>query len=155
MGGSRVFPKGTVGSWITGVGMEFPKLDRVRIAAGAVILVVVLVVGAIGWAFVEQLSLAQELQGEARKLEALVATREAQRDYLTATLAYVQTDEYVEGWAREELKMARPGEVIVIPLVSAGGEPHDGAASEGDGPGLEVPDSRPFYVVWWETIFGP
>ena len=135
--------------------MEFLKLDRVRIATGAVILVVVLVVGAIGWAFIEQLSLAQELQGEARKLEALVATREARRDQLTATLAYVQTDEYVEEWAREELKMARPGEVIVIPLVSAGGERQDGGVIEEESPAHELPDSRPFWVVWWEAIFGP
>ncbi|MFO7743506.1 MAG: septum formation initiator family protein [Anaerolineae bacterium] len=136
--------------------MEFPKLDRGRIAAGAVVLVVVLVVGGVGWAFVQQLTLAQELRNEARKLEAMVATREAERDQLTVTLAYVQTDEYVEKWAREELKMARPGEVVVIPMVSAGSDRSD------PGPGLQMEEepvdalgSRPFWIEWWEALFGP
>ena len=135
--------------------MEFPKLDRGRIAAGAVILVVVLVVGGIGWAFVEQLTLAQELRGEQGKLEVMVATREARRGALTATLAYVQSDEYVEEWAREELKMARPGEVVLIPVVSAEGDEPEGAPAEAaDDRELDVPE-RPFWIVWWEALFGP
>jgi cell division protein FtsB len=135
--------------------MEFPKLDRGRIAAGAVILVAVLIAGGIGWAFVEQLSLAQDLRGEARKLEAMVATREARREQLTATVAYVQSDAYVEEFAREELKMAKPGEVVVIPVVSAGADEPETtpAAQAGDGE-LDVPE-RPFWVVWWEALFGP
>lgn len=136
--------------------MDLPWLDRRRIATGAVILIVGLVVVAVGWAFVEQLTLAQELQEEARKLEGLVATREAERDQLVATLAYVQTDEYVEKWAREELKMARPGEVVVLPLVIAGeDQPEPGSTPEAHQPQLDLPDSRPFWVVWWDAIFGP
>ncbi len=136
--------------------MDLPWLDRGRIATGAVILIVVLVVGAVGWAFVEQLTLAQELQEEARKLEGLVSTREAERDQLAATLAYVQTDEYVEKWAREELKMARPGEVVVLPLVIAAEDQPDPASTpEAPEPRFELPDSRPFWVVWWDAIFGP
>jgi cell division protein FtsB len=135
--------------------MEFPKLDRVRIAAGAGILVVVLIVGGIGWAFVEQLSLARELRGEVRKLEAMVATREAHRVQLTATLAYVQSDAYVEEFAREELKMAKPGDVVVLPIVSAGGDEAEATpAAEADDGQLDVPE-RPVWVVWWEAIFGP
>lgn len=136
--------------------MELPKLDRGRIAAGAVVLVAVLVVGAVGWAFVEQLTLAQELRAETRKLEGMVATREAERDQLVATLEYVQTDEYVEKWAREELKMARPGEVVVIPLVRSGAESAEATPETGaDDSGLDLPDSRPFWVVWWDALFGP
>jgi cell division protein FtsB len=136
--------------------MELPRLDRGRIAAGAVILVAVLIVGGVGWAFVEQLTLAQELRGEARKLEAMVATREAERDQLTATLAYVQTDECVEKWAREEPKMAKPGEVVVIPIASAEGDRSEAApADQGTEGELDVPESRPFWIVWWEALFGP
>lgn len=136
--------------------MEFPKLDRGRIAAGAVILIVVLVVGGVGWAFVQQLTLAQELRGEARKLEAMVATREAERDQLTATLAYVQTDEYVEKWAREEVKMAKPGEVVVIPMVSADSDRSDpGPGSQMEEEPVNALGSRPFWIEWWEALFGP
>lgn len=135
--------------------MEFLKLDRGRIAAGAVILIVVLVVGGIAWAFVEQLTLAQELRGEQEKLEAMVTTREARRDELTATLAYVQSDEYVEEYAREEFRMAKPGEVVLIPVVSTEGDESGTApAAETDDGELDVPE-RPFWVVWWEAIFGP
>jgi cell division protein FtsB len=155
MGTSRARQARATERRIREVSMEFPKLDRSRIAAGAVILVAVLIVGGIGWAFVEQLTLAQELRGEEEKLEAMVATREARRDELTATLAYVQSDAYVEEWAREEQKMAKPGEVVVIPVVSAeGGEPEDAPAEGADDGELDVPE-RPFWVVWWEALFGP
>ena len=53
------------------------------------------------------------------------------------------------------MKMARPGEVVVLPMVSAGGgEPEEAAAEDADEGQLDVPE-RPFWVVWWEALFGP
>lgn len=38
---------------------------------------------------------------------------------LEAALVYVQTDHFVEEWARERERMARPGETLVVPYTSA------------------------------------
>jgi cell division protein FtsB len=53
----------------------------------------------------EEIRLEQEIAVERAKHEALLARRE-----------YVQTDEYVEHVAREELKWVRPGEIVVVPI---------------------------------------
>ena len=53
----------------------------------------------------EELRLEQEIAAERAKHEALLAHRE-----------YVQTDEYVEHVAREELKLVRPGEIVIVPV---------------------------------------
>jgi cell division protein FtsB len=135
--------------------MTFPKFDRVRIAVSAGILVVLIIVGGLGLAFAQQLRLSQELRGEVRQLEQAVATQEAEAAYLTATLEYVQSDEYVEAWAREEAKMAKPGEVVMIPLARAGGaEPPATPTAPPEDEARATPEDRPFWVVWWEAIFG-
>jgi hypothetical protein len=53
----------------------------------------------------EEIGLEQEIAAERAKHEALLARRE-----------YVQTDEYVEQVAREELKWVKPGEIAVVPI---------------------------------------
>ncbi|MGD2179367.1 MAG: septum formation initiator family protein [Anaerolineae bacterium] len=136
--------------------MTFPKLDGVRIAMSAGILIVLIIVGGLGWAFAQQLRLAQELGEEVKQLEQAVATQEARAAYLTATLEYVQTDEYVEQWAREGPKMAKPGEVVMIPVASSGGsEPPATPTAQSEDQALAMPRDRPFWAVWWEAIFGP
>ena len=97
--------------------MKLPKLNRSRIALGAGIILAVIVVAGVGWAFFQQLTLAEELRAETRALEEAVATQKARQAYLTATPTYAHTDDYVEERAREEAKMAKPGEVVVILLV--------------------------------------
>ena len=136
--------------------MSRPKLDRARIVISAGIVLVLFIVGGLGWAFAQQLRLAQDLREEVEELEHAVATQEAIRAYLTATLEYVQTDAYVEQWAREEAKMAKPGEVVMIPVgpLEAGKAP---ATPEGqpEGASAAPAEDKPFWMVWWEAIFGP
>lgn len=135
--------------------MKVPKLDRFRIAMGAGILLVVIVVGGLGWAFFQQLTLAEELREETRQLEQAVATQQAYQASLTATLTYVHTDAYVEEWARTEARMAKPGEVLVIP---PGDSPRAGRASTPEPPSegavAAAPDHRPFWIVWWQALTG-
>jgi cell division protein FtsB len=134
--------------------VKIPKLDRFRIAMGAGILLVVVIVGGLGWAFFQQLSLSEELSGETRQLDQAVETQRAHQAHLTATLTYVHTDDYVEEWAREEAKMAKPGEVVLIPHLQSESsaprptptpEPREAAPS---------PDSKPFWTRWWLALIG-
>ena len=133
--------------------MKIPRLARLRIALGAGILLVVVIVGGLGWAFVQQLSLAEELEEETRQLEQAVATQKAHQASLTATLVYVQTDTYVEEWAREEAKMARPGEVLLIPLEGSGeAEPAATPTVSTEETPPPIPEDEPFWEVWWEAV---
>lgn len=135
--------------------MKIPKLDRFRIAMGAGILLVVAIVGGLGWAFFQQLALAEELGKETRQLEQAVATQRAHQGYLTATLTYVHTDAYVEEWAREEAKMAKPGEVLVIPVGSSrDAEALSTPPTQSEDAMASAPEDRPFWVVWWQALTG-
>lgn len=133
---------------------NLPKLNRFRIALGAGILLVVLIVAGLAWAFLQQVTLSEQFRGEVRRLEQTVATQGARQSYLTATLTYVHTDAYAEQWAREEAKMAKPGEVVVIPVGDRQDE-SPAVVSEAE-PRVAAPEteSRPFWVVWWEALTG-
>jgi hypothetical protein len=74
---------------------------------------------------------------------------------LTATLEYVQTDAYVSQWAREEAKMAKPGEVVMIPVLRGGSERAAAPAPEPLEEAPAVSEDRPFWAAWWEALFGP
>jgi cell division protein FtsB len=133
--------------------MSRPKLDRSRIAVGAGIAVVAVVAAGIGWAFVQQLTLAQDLRAEVTRLERMAATEEARGNSLEDELAFVKTDEYVEKWAREEAKMARPGEVVVIPPADSEESDRRSAPTSGSqSPADSGTEPRPFWAAWWETI---
>jgi len=134
--------------------MKFPKLDRFRIAMGAGILLAVLIAAGLGWAFFQQLTLSDELRGETRQLEQAVETQEAHQGYLTATLTYAHTDDYVEEWAREEAKMAKPGEVVVLPLVASEGASPSSTPTPEPEAASPAPESRAFWMIWWRAITG-
>ena len=84
-----------------------------RVAQAVVVLALLLLVP-LAIEYTRQAALrAQWLQAEVQ-LEADLATAQSLHATLEARKAYVQTDAYVEEAARANLKMARPGEVVVI-----------------------------------------
>ncbi len=86
------------------------------IVAGVVILAIA---GAITWGFSQQLILARQMQQEETQLEQEVKVEQDHHDGLTAQLEYVQSDEYVEYWARTEARMAKVGEIVVVMITDA------------------------------------
>jgi len=131
--------------------MTRTKPKRNQIAAGVVILIALAIVGGLVWGFGQQLALARQMRAEEMWLEQAVAAEKARHDELAAQLEYVRSDEYVEQWAREETRMARPGEVVVVPLEDEGDESAMDAQSEQ----APVPEPRPFWIELWELVFGP
>ncbi len=110
--------------------MTLPKPNRSQLAVGVAIVIALAIVGGIAWGFGQQLSLARQMRAEEKRLEQAVADEQARYDDLVAQLEYVKSDEHVEHWARKEMKMARPGEVAVVPPADAGAEsPADAQAT--------------------------
>ena len=125
-----------------------PSRKQVATAVGIVIAVVV--VGGIAWAFAQQIVLAQQMQAEEQRLEQLVASEQARNDALLEELAYVRSDAYVEHWARAEAGMAKPGEVTMV-LIE---EPEGEASGEDERAESGKAEKRPFWAEWWDLFFG-
>lgn len=131
--------------------MTLPKPNRSQLAISVAAVVTLAVVAALVWGFGQQLALARQMRAEEAQLEQVVVAEQARHDSLVAQLEYVKSDEYVEHWARAEAKMAKPGEVTVVLSAEAGEEQ---APDVQPTPSTE-PEARPFWVEWWELVFGP
>ena len=89
------------------------------------------------------------LQREKARLEQEIAQEEARREELEAYKGFVQSDEFVEQWARTEGRMVKPGETPVVPIPvrtpppPAEPPPEKGQAAEGA-----------HWREWWELFFG-
>jgi len=80
----------------------------------AIIFLAVLMLLPLALAYYRQADVKREwLQAEER-IGVEMATEQAVQATLESRKAYVQTDAYVEEAARAQLKMARPGEVVII-----------------------------------------
>lgn len=76
------------------------------------------------------------LKGEIRQVQAEIAVAEARNEELRRELEYLQSDDYIEKVAREELGLVKPGETPVVFTTedppAAGG--HIGGGVETTGP---------------------
>jgi len=93
------------------------------------------------------------LRREEARLQQAVAEEKAKAAALEARKAYVQSDAFVEEWARTVAKLTQPGEVRVV-LLSEGQQP-----AESLGPTLGTyrlqEGALPYWQQWWELFFGP
>ncbi len=129
--------------------MPLPKPNRGQLTVGVAVVIALAIVGSLAWGFGQQLALARQMRVEEMRLEQAVAAEQARHDELVVQLDYVRSDEHVERWAREKLRMAKPGEVAVVPLVDAGEEP---AVDVQPTPAPE-PEAQPFWIELWESVF--
>ncbi len=122
--------------------MNLPKLklNRDQFAMGIVTILALLVIGGLAWGFGRQLMYARQMRLEEARLEKIVADEQAAHEALIERLSYVQSEAYVEQWAREELKMTRPGEVLVI--INANPNANVNPGDEGDLPDDAQNDDR-------------
>lgn len=86
------------------------------------------------------------LQAEVSALEAKVAELESRK-------TFIQTDEYIEQAAREEYKMSRPGDQVIVPIFRE--EDDTGGAKEESAPEeLSVPQPQEPWEAWRDLFFG-
>jgi murein DD-endopeptidase MepM/ murein hydrolase activator NlpD len=81
-----------------------------------------------------------------------IGTLEAQQAQLLAERDFARSDAYIEQWARDQGKMVRPGERLIIP-VPAGGTPEptpEPVTSSEFQSGLPEPEP---WEYWWQLFF--
>jgi len=113
-----------------------------------VVILVVLVGLVLTLDFNRRLAFTRRIGADEQTLADEVATAEAHQAALLAQRDYVQTDAYVERWARYEAKMVKAGEVLVVPLAQT---PVLEAAAAAPSP---TPTPAP-WQAWWALFFGP
>ncbi len=65
--------------------------------------------------FGRKVALYRHLQLEEARLDQGIKYEEDRGDYLEWLKGYVQTDQFVDAWARREWKLVKPGETSVVP----------------------------------------
>ena len=87
---------------------------------------------------------------EESRLEQEIAAERAKHEALLALEEYVQTDEYIEHVAREELRWVRSGETVVVP-VPLNRKPL--ATPETPPPPTELLQRESHWQEWWTLFF--
>jgi cell division protein FtsB len=126
--------------------MEELQSTRSRFAKGVGVAAVVLAAAFFLAAFGSQIVIALQTRAEEKRLEAAVATEQARYDELADELEFTKSDAYVELWARTEARMAKPGEVVVVPTEEV-------ESPDADRTPEPEAESEPFWVTLWRLLF--
>ena len=95
--------------------------------------------------------MAHQLKNEKAQLQAEVAAIDRDIAELEAKKEYVQSDEYVERAAREELKMSREGDQVFAPVFETSENKSDLSQAELREPAAPV--SKEPWQAWFELLF--
>jgi cell division protein FtsB len=102
--------------------------------------------------FSSRIAAGQPLQETYDQVSQEVEDLRAEQADLVVERDYVRSDAYVERWARDEGKMAREGEVLVIP-VPAGVSAEPTPSFQVDVPFETSPPEPESWQVWWSLFF--
>jgi cell division protein FtsB len=90
----------------------------------------------------------RHLQREEARLEQEIGFEEERRDYLEGLQEQVQTEKFLDDWARREQKMVKPGERLVVPRFEAA------PPAPQINPQQESPSSEEsHWQEWWKLFF--
>lgn len=103
--------------------------------------------------FSTRISAGQPLQAAYNRVQTEISELQAEQADLTALRDYVRSDAYVEQWARDDGKMIRPGEVLVVPV------PSGRSIQATPAPQISLEDVRTTadepepWMLWWQLFF--
>jgi len=98
--------------------------------------------------FNARLTQSRELDTQQAALTNQIATENARHQALLNLQAWVNSDDYVEHWARLA-RMAKPGETIVVPIAS-----QPGPSTSTTQPSTISPTLDGITSDWWTAFFG-
>lgn len=100
--------------------------------------------------FSGRIAAGRRIESERDNLEEVISTLQAQATALRSELNYVNSDTFVEKWARKEGKMVKGDEVLVIPV------PGQATPEPAPTPFVAVTTQRPEtqnWKLWWQLFF--
>lgn len=114
----------------------------------------ILAIGLIlGLNFTRLFSAGQPLQQTYNQLTTDITQLEKDQADLTRERNYVQSDDYVENWARDEGKMILPGEHLVIPVGAQNSVEATAEPSQPQAVVQTTPPEPPKWQLWWTLFF--
>jgi len=96
--------------------------------------------------FNNRLAVSRQLFEEESRLQREIENEQARLAFLQQFQTLVNSNAYVEWWARVKARMTQPGEIAVVP------RPPAGAAMPGVAPVASVP-ARDTASEWWAVFF--
>jgi hypothetical protein len=130
--------------------VKVPALTRAHLAMAVAIMFAVGSAAGLSWAFTAQLAHSRELRVEELLLEQALADAKEQHEQLLELEQLVQTDAFVEDWARKSLVWVREGETTIV-FVDPLPTPELPTQPVVDEVQLE---DRPMLLELWELIVG-
>jgi cell division protein FtsB len=103
--------------------------------------------------FSTRISAGQPLQEAFNRVRAEIEQLRAEQAELTAQRDYVQSDAYVERWARDDGKMIRSGERLVVPVPSGVSLETTPAPPISFEDVRTTPDEPEPWELWWQLFF--
>jgi cell division protein FtsB len=110
------------------------------------LLVVALVALPLLIAFNARLALSRQVAAQEDALQQQINTEQARHEALLALQTYIQSNDYVEHWARLA-RLAKPGEVAVIPVAGQSAATSSTTTSSPHSPNDSLGE-------WWAAFFG-
>jgi len=107
---------------------------------------IVLMLVPVAIAFNARLATIRQMRQDEARLSQDVAAEQARQADLKLLQSYVASDAYVEHWARVEARMAKPGEVAVIPVAPASAQLNAAPSAPASAPPTIVDE-------WWAVFF--
>lgn len=127
-------------------------LDR-RFSSAQLLIAVILTLGLfLTINFSSRIQLDRELQGIHAQVLAEIADLQIEQQSLAEELKYVKSDAYVEYWARDDGKMIREGEILIIPQAFQSNEASPSPAVQL----VEFVTTEPEpenWQLWWALFF--
>ncbi len=127
-------------------------LDR-RFSSAQLLIAVILTLGLfLTINFSSRIQLDRELQGIHAQVLAEIADLQIEQQSLAEELKYVKSDAYVEYWARDDGKMIREGEILIIPQALQSDEASPSPAVQL----VEFVTTEPEpenWQLWWALFF--
>jgi len=100
----------------------------------------------------QRITAGQPLQDTYNRVRSEIEVLQQEQAALLATRDYVQSDAFVEQWARDEGKMIRPGEVLIIPVPS-GASVEPTPINDEEVPVETAPPQPEPWQLWWTLFF--
>ncbi len=106
--------------------------------------------------FTSRIAANQPLQQALDRVQAEIAQLRIEQSDLIDQRDYVQSDAYVEAWARSDGRMVRPGEILIVPMPVGGNVNTAEPTEENLTPftPIETTPPRPDpWQLWWALFF--